>query len=75
MSEIPPTRMNQQIFKGKMKAAQGGHKLLKKKADALKVCIVAVIVCVPFESVEESDLTKLLLNITGGDVSIQWDDR
>ena len=38
MSEIPPTRMNQQIFKGKMKAAQGGHKLLKKKADALKVC-------------------------------------
>lgn len=37
MSEIPPTRMNQQIFKGKMKAAQGGHKLLKKKADALKV--------------------------------------
>jgi V-type H+-transporting ATPase subunit D len=29
--------MNQQIFKGKKKAAEGGHRLLKKKADALKV--------------------------------------
>jgi len=33
---IPPTRMNQQVFKLKMKAAEGGHRLLKKKADALK---------------------------------------
>mmetsp|Transcript_35102 Transcript_35102/g.52182 ORF Transcript_35102/g.52182 Transcript_35102/m.52182 type:complete len:249 (-) Transcript_35102:719-1465(-) len=37
MSEVPPTRMNQQVFKGKKKAAQSGHRLLKKKADALKV--------------------------------------
>ena len=37
MSEVPPTRMNQQIFKVKKKAAEGGYKLLKKKADALKV--------------------------------------
>jgi len=29
--------MNQQVFKLKKKAAEGGHKLLKKKADALKV--------------------------------------
>jgi len=31
--------MNQQVFKVKKKAAEGGYKLLKKKADALKVGI------------------------------------
>lgn len=37
MSEVPATRMNQQVFKAKKKAAESGHRLLKKKADALKV--------------------------------------
>lgn len=37
MSGVPPTRMNQQVYKLKKKAAESGHRLLKKKADALKV--------------------------------------
>lgn len=42
MPEVPPTRMNQQVFKAKKKAAEGGYRLLKKKADALKVCVFVV---------------------------------
>ena len=39
--QVAPTRMAQQIYKAKKKAAEGGHRLLKKKADALKVSIRA----------------------------------
>lgn len=37
MSEVPPTRMNLGVFKGKHIAAKKGYDLLKSKADALKV--------------------------------------
>jgi len=39
--QVAPTRMAQQVYKGKKKAAEGGHRLLKKKADVLKfsICI------------------------------------
>eukprot|EP01039_Chlorochromonas_danica_P006657 gene6657-7357_t len=37
MSEVPPTRMNLGVFKGKQVAAKKGYDLLKSKADALKV--------------------------------------
>mmetsp|Transcript_32109 Transcript_32109/g.54150 ORF Transcript_32109/g.54150 Transcript_32109/m.54150 type:complete len:266 (+) Transcript_32109:152-949(+) len=37
MSEVPPTRMNLGVFKGKRVAAKKGYDLLKSKADALKV--------------------------------------
>ena len=58
MSEVPPTRMNQQVFKGKKKAAESGHKLLKKKADALKVC--------------DADIYDILWRILNVELIDQW---
>jgi V-type H+-transporting ATPase subunit D len=36
-AQVAPTRMAQQVYKGKKVAATKGYELLKKKADALKV--------------------------------------
>ena len=33
---VVPSRMNMQIFKGKVVGAKKGYELLKKKSDALK---------------------------------------
>lgn len=35
--QVPPTRMNLTLYKGKYVAAKKGYDLLKNKADALKV--------------------------------------
>eukprot|EP01036_Dinobryon_divergens_P035251 gene35251-45649_t len=42
MAEVPPTRMNLGVFKGKQVAAKKGYDLLKSKADALKVRFRAI---------------------------------
>ena len=39
LSQVPPTRMNLQVFKGRKDGAKKGYDLLKNKADALKVML------------------------------------
>jgi vacuolar-type H+-ATPase subunit D/Vma8 len=45
--QVPPTRMNLGVYKGKQVAAKKGYDLLKSKADALKVSLVfpRVVLC------------------------------
>ena len=38
--QVAPTRMALQTYKGKLLGAKKGYELLKKKSDALKVCVV-----------------------------------
>ena len=37
--QVAPTRMALQTYKGKLLGAKKGYELLKKKSDALKVCV------------------------------------